>query len=186
MTNIACAHQHHIPRRVELRTRQRPGGEHRALSALGVTLLLVGVGGVVPWERRRRRLEREAEERQERDRALDDLFHGEDMLDDLEPDDWTPDTRDDGPYAVACDALFSKGESTWFPGRSCCHRVPVEVLGRCRILEPRIVRIARMGHTSRVCCARALRQRAAVTHGRLSHVGHDESCLLVRDGDADR
>jgi hypothetical protein len=133
----------------------------RRLSALGVTLLLVGVGGVVPWERRRRRLEREEEERQERDRALSDLFHGDDMLDDPEPDDdWVSDVADDGPYATACDALFSEGETTWFPGRSCGRRVPVECLGGAGFLDHELSELHEWGAEPRdAVCARGVSTR---------------------------
>ena len=49
------------------------GPESRALSGLVVTLLVVGVAGVIPLERRRRKWEQEEEEeRQERDRATFD------------------------------------------------------------------------------------------------------------------
>jgi hypothetical protein len=88
----------------------------RALSGLGVTLLVVSVAGVVPLERRRRKWEQEEEERQERDRALNELFHGEDLLDDPDPeedDDWVASMRDDRPMHAVCDDVFAACDNIW-------------------------------------------------------------------------
>ncbi len=72
-------------------------------------------GGVVPLERRRRKWEQE-EERQERDRALNELFHGEDLLDEPDPeenDDWVETMRDDRPMNAVCDDVFAACDNTW-------------------------------------------------------------------------
>ena len=93
------------------------GPESRALSGLVVTLLVVAVAGVIPLERRRRKWEQEEEEeRQERDRALNELFHGEDLLDDPEPeesDDWVVSMGNDRPMGAVCDEVFAACDNNW-------------------------------------------------------------------------
>ncbi len=94
------------------------GPESRALSGLVVTLLVVAVAGVIPLERRRRKWEQEEEEeeRQERDRALNELFHGEDLLDEADPeeyDDWVVSMTDDRPMNAVCDEVFAACDNNW-------------------------------------------------------------------------
>jgi hypothetical protein len=78
---------------------------------------VVGVAGVIPLERRRRKWEQEEEEeRQERDRALNELFHGEDLLDEPDPeedDDWVTSMRDDRSMNAVCDEVFTACDNNW-------------------------------------------------------------------------
>lgn len=92
------------------------GPGHAAPIGQAVAWRVVSVAGVVPLERRRRKWEQEEEEeRQDRDRALNELFHGEDLLDEPDPeedDDWVASMRNDRPLGAVCDEVFAAGDNT--------------------------------------------------------------------------